>query len=269
MSSKFAIEEDASLHKAKQKFLEHLETVDTSEGLSNTLVVKFRLDPEVEEALEAFVTEHGCSMESRVLTREEQDKIDKRQKNPAQHTWFLVTPEAQEAYLKKNKIQPKTPSAKKSPAKTPKTTPAKTPARTPAKTYAKSATKKSTPKTATPASRKVPRKAITKTEKITPESEDEDAEEDEDEEESAGEDDMIKIPLRKFDDMCSRLASALLLLPTTDITRGKECRDALLEVAHDMRQLVARPTKRRLTDDDDEAAGSSRSPANAKKRRVD
>ncbi|KAJ7657350.1 hypothetical protein DFH06DRAFT_1198022 [Mycena polygramma] len=262
MSSKFAIEEDAALHKAKQKFLEHLETVDTSEGLANTLVVKFRLEPEIEAALDAFVTEHGCSMESRVLTREEQDKIDKRQKNPAQHTWFLVTPEAQEAYLKKNKIQPKTPSAKKSPAK--KSTPKTTPAKTPAKTYAKSATKKSTPKTATPASRKVPRKAITKTEKITPESEDEDAENEE--EESSEEDDMIKIPLQKFDDMCSRLASALLLLPTTDITRGKECRDALVEVAHDMRQLVSRPLKRRLTDD--EGAGSSRSPANAKKRRT-
>jgi hypothetical protein len=46
---------------AKQKFLQHLEEVDTSEGIANTLVLKFRLDPEVESALNAFVTDHGCS----------------------------------------------------------------------------------------------------------------------------------------------------------------------------------------------------------------
>lgn len=79
-------------------FLKHLEEVDTTEGLANTLVVKFRLEPEVEDALNKFVEAHGCSyvssishidyinnerdssMESRLLSREEQDKIDKRRK---------------------------------------------------------------------------------------------------------------------------------------------------------------------------------------------
>jgi hypothetical protein len=76
--------------------------------------------------------------------------------------------------------------------------------------------------------------------------------------------DMVKIPLRKFDDLVGRLASALLLLPTVDITRGTECRETLVDVAHEMREL--RPTKRRFNEDDGEGKGeSSRTP---KKRRL-
>ncbi|KAJ7140834.1 hypothetical protein C8R44DRAFT_974578 [Mycena epipterygia] len=233
--------EDSSLHKAKQMFLKHLEEVDTSEGLTNTLVVKFRLEPEVEDALNKFVEAHGCSMESRVLTREEQDKIDKRRKTCAQYTWFMVTPEAQEEYLKDRKAPLKRPSS------------------------AKATPKKVTPKKATPAkSARKPKDKTVKpvTKKETPESEDSNqfllpAQREED-------GDMLRIPRAKFDDLCARLADALLLLPTTDMVRGTECRDALVDVAHEMRELKS--LKRPL--DDAEEAGTSQSHRKAKRPRA-
>ncbi|KAJ7248882.1 hypothetical protein B0H12DRAFT_1123190 [Mycena haematopus] len=58
--SEYDVGEDATLHKAKQKFLQHLEEVDCSDGLTNNLVLKFHLSPEVESELNAFVTEHDC-----------------------------------------------------------------------------------------------------------------------------------------------------------------------------------------------------------------
>jgi hypothetical protein len=61
---------------------------------------------------------------------------------------------------------------------------------------------------------------------------------------------MLSIPKAKFDSYCTRLADVLLLLPTVDLERGKECRDALVEVAHEMREFSA--PKRRL-DQVDEA----------------
>ncbi|KAJ7270782.1 hypothetical protein B0H12DRAFT_1093891 [Mycena haematopus] len=54
-SSEYDVGEDATLHKAKQKFLQHLEEVDCSDGLTNNLVLKFHLSPEVESELNAFV----------------------------------------------------------------------------------------------------------------------------------------------------------------------------------------------------------------------
>jgi len=239
---------------AKQKFLQHLEEVDTSEGLANTLVLKFRLAPEIEAELNAFVTEHQCSMESRVLTREEQDKIDKRCKTCAQYTWFQVTPEAQEEYLKNRKVSLSS-GKKATPQKAPVVS-MKAPAATPKKAAA--ATPKKTAPSSTPA--KTPRKANKQqktAEKETPESEDDALPE-------TDESDEVRIPIKKYDDFCGRLASALLLLPTVDPVRSAECRDTLLEVAHEMRQL--RPLKRPLNDDDDGKGGSSRTPA--KKRRV-
>ncbi|KAF7373493.1 hypothetical protein MSAN_00559200 [Mycena sanguinolenta] len=241
--SEYDVGEDATLHKAKQKFLEHLEKVDTSEGLTNDLVLKFRLTPEVEAALNAFVANHGCFMESRILSREEQDKIDKRQKNCAQYTWFQVPPEAQEKYLKSRNISV-TPSKKATPRK----------AAPPAKTTSAS---KKTPSVkvekAASSSAKHPRKTANQR-KETPESE-------EQEDDAALETgDVVSIPIGKYDDLCGRLASAMLLLPTVDPARGAECRDMLLEVAHEMRQL--RPLKRALHDDDAGKGGS------AKKRRT-
>ncbi|KAJ7781188.1 hypothetical protein B0H16DRAFT_1497378 [Mycena metata] len=256
VDSMMAVEEDATLHKAKQMFLQHLEEVDTSEGSTNTLVLKFLLDPEVESALDAFVTEHGCSMQSRIISREEQDKIDKRRKSCTQYTHFMVTPEAQKAYMKNRKLPPS--PAKATPKKT--TTPKRI-----ATTPKKAAT---TPKT--PASRS-PAKSSRKANDVkkpavkapgTPESEDSNAgpaSEDEYDEK-----DVVRVSVAKFDDLCGRLASALLLLPTTDIARATECRDTLLEVAHEMRQL--RPLKRSASDED-KGEGSS-SARKVKKRRL-
>ncbi|KAJ6463375.1 hypothetical protein C8R45DRAFT_1025481 [Mycena sanguinolenta] len=243
--SDYGVGEDSTLHKAKQKFLEHLETVDTSDGLTNTLVLKFRLTPEIEAELNAFVVENGCFMESRVLSREEQDKIDKRQKNCAQYTWFQVPPEAQEKYLKNRKVSI-------SPGK--KATPKKVapPAKTPSAAKKTPSTKLAKPSTSTPA--KSARKT-SKQKRDTPESEEEDGAVPET-------DDVVSIPTGKFDDLCGRLASAMLLLPTVDPARGAECRDMLLEVAHEMRQL--RPLKRALHDED----GAGKGEKSAKKRRT-
>ncbi|KAJ7034070.1 hypothetical protein C8F04DRAFT_1102963 [Mycena alexandri] len=265
VDSMMAVEEDATLHKAKQMFLQHLEEVDTSEGSTNTLVLKFQLDPEVESALDAFVTEHGCSMQSRVISREEQDKLDKRRKSCTQYTHFMVTPEAQKAYLKDRKLPPS--PSKASPKKT--TTPNKattTPKKgttTPKKavTTPKIAASRSPAKSPRKVNDKIVKKPVVKGQG-TPESEDSNAR-------PASEDvydekDVVKIPVGKFDDLCGRLASALLLLPTTDIARATESRETLLEVAHEMRQL--RPLKR-SANDEDKGEGSS-SHAKAKKRRL-
>ncbi|KAJ6594837.1 hypothetical protein B0H19DRAFT_1247476 [Mycena capillaripes] len=207
-------------------------------------------------------------MESRVLTREEQDKIDKRQKNCAQYTWFLVTPEAQAEYLKKNKLpaKPATPSSsKKSPAKKAATPKAKTPTATPAKSPRTKSTPKVTPKAtpkATPKVRKAANaKARAEEEKDVPESEDE-VEPDPAVDDSS-EQDSVRVPLRKFDAILGRLASALLLLPTSDPARSKESHQALLEVAQEMRELRP-PTNKRPFKEDGEDGGAG----TKKKRRL-
>ncbi|KAF8172798.1 hypothetical protein K438DRAFT_1851151 [Mycena galopus ATCC 62051] len=251
--SEHDISEDATLHKAKQKFLEHLAEVDTSEGTATTLVLKFRLAPEVLSELDTFVNQHGCAMNSRVITREEQDKIDKRVKSCSQFTYFEVTSEAQENYLKstgKTRV-PKKASPKK--AETPaKPTKKAEKTATPAKKTATPAKKTTTPakKAITPA--KIPRSGPKQKTDI-PESEDDAVPET---------DGVVSIPIGQFDDLSARLASALLLLPTTDHTRSVECRDTLLDVAHEMRQL--RPLKRALDEDEGEGEGGS----SAKKQRT-
>ncbi|KAJ6573474.1 hypothetical protein DFH09DRAFT_1151925 [Mycena vulgaris] len=227
--NRFDGEEDATLHKAKQLFIKHLEEVDTSEGLANTLVLKFYLNAEVEAALNSFVTDLGCSMESRIISREEQDKIDKRRKTCSQFTWFMVTPEAQEEYLKNRKSPLKRPAPKSAATRT---TPAKPP-RTPKK------------KVSTPAIKKL---------KETPESEEPNTDEDSE---------TLTVPRAKIASLCSRLADAMLLLPRD--TAGIECRNALFDVAHDMRELL--PLKRVLIEED-EGEVSGASPRRAKKPRV-
>ncbi|KAJ7090298.1 hypothetical protein B0H15DRAFT_258185 [Mycena belliarum] len=251
--NRFDGEEDATLHKAKQLFLKHLEEVDTSEGSANTLVLKFLLDPDVEAELQRFVTDHGCScvslsllprllpqtrviiaprMESRVLSREEQDKIDKRRKNCAQHTWFLVTPEAQEEYLKNGKsVSPlKRPTPKKATAA--RSTPSKTPR------------KPKTQKAASPV-----KKEVAPTPEVSAKGSDTAADED------------LTIPREKLAGIVARLADAMLLLPVD--APAVECRDALFEVAREMRELL--PLKR-PREDDDEAGGTS--PKKAKRPRA-
>ncbi|KAJ7837086.1 hypothetical protein B0H14DRAFT_1118681 [Mycena olivaceomarginata] len=199
------VAEDATLHKAKQMFLKHLAEVDTSQGLTNELVLKFRFDADVESALNAFVIEHGCTMESRVLSREEQNKIDKRQKACSQYTWFQVTPEAQAAYLKNHKVSspPRKSHRKKRQLLQPKKA---------------AATPK---KTATPA--KTPRTGTKQQKKVVQETDGDNAGDDD------SESDVVKIPVATFDDLIGRLGSALLLLPTTDPARGEECRETLVE----------------------------------------
>ncbi|KAJ7140038.1 hypothetical protein C8R43DRAFT_1018745 [Mycena crocata] len=49
------------------------------------------------------------------------------------------------------------------------------------------------------------------------------------------EDSVVMIPRTKYNALRDRLSEALLLLPTTDPTRGKECRDELIDIAHELR----------------------------------
>ncbi|KAJ7457855.1 hypothetical protein FB451DRAFT_1274374 [Mycena latifolia] len=225
-------EEDFTLHKAKQAFLTHLEEVDTSDGLANTLVLKFQLEPDVEAELNRFVTDHGCSMDSRVLTREEQDKIDKRRKTCAQYTWFQVTPEAQEDYLKTKKKGSVAPSKRPAPKK--------------------AAAARSTP-TKSPSKPKTPK---TKTKKVSPPV-DEMAEVEA--EGSSTADDTLSIPRAQFKSIVARLSDALLLIPTD--APGIECRDALLAVGHEMRGLMLKRPH-----DSEETEGAT--PKKAKRPRV-
>ncbi|KAJ7163486.1 hypothetical protein C8R43DRAFT_1123093 [Mycena crocata] len=236
-ASIFDAEEDATLHKVKQMFLQHLETVDTSDGLANTLVVKFRLEPEIEAALDVFVTEHGCSMQSRVISREEQDKIDKRRKT-------ALTPEAQEEYLKTRKTPvTRSSSARASPKKAASNTKG-----TPRKATASRSPTKS-PRKTTKSPRQIKNTAASKAKPDTPESEEialpgpsrisDEA--------TNLEEDMLHIPRDKFNSMCARLADALVLLPTIDDVRATECKDALIEVEQEMLNLQI--LKRRLGND--------------------
>lgn len=177
----------------------------------------------------------------------------------AQYTWFMVTPEAQEEYLRGRKSPLKRPSsAKATPKKvTPKkattSTPAKS-ARKPKDKTVKPVTKKDTPECMSP-------NILIFRALIRPPAEDSNqfvlpAQ--------GGDGDILQIPRAKFDDLCARLADALLLLPTTDMVRGTECRDALVDVAHEMRELKS--LKRPL--DDAEEAGTSQSHRKAKRPRA-
>ncbi|KAJ7230009.1 hypothetical protein GGX14DRAFT_581847 [Mycena pura] len=218
--------EDAILHKAKQVFLKHLELVDTSNGPTKQLVIKFILGKEIEEALNKFVDDHGCSMETKLLSLEETRKIDRRRSGRVQHTWFEVTPEAQKEYLKNMKISFK-------PTGTPKK------AATPKKTYSASA--------------KAPRKSKNETsarvKRETPESEESDAGISRGPPKRAqkkveSNEDGVFVPSALFDDLLARIADAQIMLPASDAAQQIECRDALREASHAIRLL--RPAKRDL-----------------------
>ncbi|KAK7055359.1 hypothetical protein R3P38DRAFT_2846612 [Favolaschia claudopus] len=246
--------ENATLYKAKEKFLAHLENVDTSNGPVNTPnVLKFHFKPEIEAELRAFVTEHGCSMETRIVSRAEQDKIDKRVKSCSQYTSFTVTPEAQREY-RKNLQVPLTPTSDSVPKRVPKKVVLRRP---------NSNGKKPRAKTRSPIlSRRIKQTPV---ERDTPESEDPlGLEQDDDDvvpktasDPSSASDEMaIRIPIKKFDELCGRLASALLLLPTMDVERAVDCRDELVEVAHELRELRPASLKRGVSVAAGEGEGS-------------
>ncbi|KAJ7102916.1 hypothetical protein C8R44DRAFT_808763 [Mycena epipterygia] len=90
---------DKNLQKAKNAFLKHLKEVDTSLGPVDAVILKFRLNPAVGAAFDAFVRHHRCTMKTRIISRKEQNEIDPRQKSCAQFTSVLVTPAAQAAFL--------------------------------------------------------------------------------------------------------------------------------------------------------------------------
>ncbi|KAJ6468086.1 hypothetical protein C8R47DRAFT_1151760 [Mycena vitilis] len=202
-------------------------------------------------------------MESRVLTREEQDKIDKRQKNCAQYTWFLVPPEAQEEYVVNKSLRPRNSSTKKSPTKKPSPEIA---------VMIPALTKNSRPKTpCTPSCQTVSQKFKIESTAGSSDSASDDystivavgghsrnppMSRDWKEFVSSWKADFSDgaqaaingIPVQKIDDMSARLERVLSLLPTEDFTESTECREALVEIAHELRELRP-PMLRRFSDE--------------------
>ncbi|KAJ7283219.1 hypothetical protein C8J57DRAFT_1709666 [Mycena rebaudengoi] len=233
------------LTKAKSVFLQHLSEVDTTNGPVDNVIIKFHLTPSMVNTLDSFVQEHGCTMSTRIISREEQDKIDARRKNCAQYTSVVVTPDAQLAYRGNKKISgSKRPSNSGSP-------------KAPAKMAARKSTTVRSPRTPKSKSK------LAQPQKVSPEL---DEVGDSDSESDSERPVMLSIPKAKFDSYCTRLADVLLLLPTVDLERGKECRDALVEVAHEMREFSA--PKRRLDQVDEAEEKEPHSGKKVKKSRV-
>ncbi|KAJ6608451.1 hypothetical protein B0H10DRAFT_2439061 [Mycena sp. CBHHK59/15] len=237
------------LDKAKCMFLDHLKQVDTSSGPVETVIIKFRLLPAMTSALEAFVEQYGCRMRTRIISREEQDKIDRRHKTCAQFTSVVVTPEAKKAYLPLASTHESPPETRKSSAETRKARPTAA-----AVSIGRKKTESNPTNTKTDRLITLPESGKAPTDKTS----NHDADSNETES-------ILKIPYSKFDDFVSRLANTLLLLPTTDPVRGTECRDALIEIAHEMREL--REVKRSMEDDEKDGE-KPRAAKKAKKSRV-
>ncbi|KAJ7187005.1 hypothetical protein C8R46DRAFT_1342229 [Mycena filopes] len=102
--------DEKKLKKAKAVFLKHLKEVDASQGPVTQVIIKFRL-PNA-QLFDVFVKQHHCTMSTRIISREEQDAVDPRQKACAQYTSVRVTPEAQAAFLAKQKQNVETPEPK-------------------------------------------------------------------------------------------------------------------------------------------------------------
>ncbi|KAJ7641608.1 hypothetical protein FB45DRAFT_900614 [Roridomyces roridus] len=96
--------DEKTLKKAEGAFLKFLKDADTSNGPAEEVILKFYLTPEVESAFDELVQGYGCTMSTRIISREEQDAIDSRRKTCAQYTNVVVTPEAQAAFLKDGKV---------------------------------------------------------------------------------------------------------------------------------------------------------------------
>ncbi|KAF8876462.1 hypothetical protein CPB85DRAFT_1443834 [Mucidula mucida] len=93
-----------------------LASVDTSKGPVTEEIIKFHLVGDMKTKFNKLVREHGC-----VLTREEQDLIDKTRKSLISYSSVKVTADAQKAYLAKNpKAQPKGATTEAGPSTTAK-----------------------------------------------------------------------------------------------------------------------------------------------------
>ncbi|KAJ7027512.1 hypothetical protein C8F04DRAFT_89732 [Mycena alexandri] len=194
--------DDKKLNKAKAIFLKHLKEVDTSQGPVNQVILKFRL---VHAPLfDVFVKHHGCTMSTRIISREEQDAVDARQKNCAQYTSVLVTSEAQAKFLeRKNEI-----------------TEVKNAGRLIAEAYTSISSKvelnpsgaglRNSDSSANPAL-------------------------------EVNDEKLVLIPSAKYDSFSARLAKAIQQLPTTDPFQGRKVRSELIDIGHELRWF--RPTK--------------------------
>ncbi|KAF8962866.1 hypothetical protein BDZ97DRAFT_1920201 [Flammula alnicola] len=96
-----------ALEDAKKIFLQHLATVDTSNGPVTTEIIKFHLVPDMRKKFNKFVKEYGCTGTSRQITRAEQDLINKTRKSLLHFTSVNVTRQAQDAFLAANPNLPK------------------------------------------------------------------------------------------------------------------------------------------------------------------
>ncbi|KAJ7915590.1 hypothetical protein B0H13DRAFT_1999567 [Mycena leptocephala] len=187
--------DEKKLKKAKV-FLKHLERVDTSQGPVNKVILRFRLNREVELVFNAFVRIYGCTMTTRIISREEQDAVDPRQKNCAQYTSVLVTPEAQAAFLSQKSGRGREILAKYVP---------------------------STSRWAQP---NISAHGVEGSHTTAAHPKNLSAEIDEK---------TVDIPSSKYEALSTRLSDVVGLLPTTDPLQGKRCRSELLDIAHELR----------------------------------
>ncbi|KAE9404997.1 hypothetical protein BT96DRAFT_916444 [Gymnopus androsaceus JB14] len=96
---------------AEDLFLKYLASADTSKGAVKEEIIQFHLVPDMKKKFFRFVKENGCSASSRKLSREEQDKFNKTRKSLMVFTSVTVSPEAQKAYLDKQRAMKSGPSA--------------------------------------------------------------------------------------------------------------------------------------------------------------
>ncbi|KAJ7640335.1 hypothetical protein DFH06DRAFT_1126979 [Mycena polygramma] len=177
--------------------MKHLKAVDTTRGPVNEVIFKFQLTRDVEMALHAFIRHHGCTMVTRILSREEQNAVDRRRKSCAQHTSVLVTPEAQAAFLNKSS----------------------------------GIGREIVPNYEATALHIVPRSPSNSDQSammsmgallakfISPEIEEQ----------------MVGIPGPKIDAFAARISEVVRLLPTTNSVQGKRYRNELVDIAHELR----------------------------------
>ncbi|CAK5278668.1 unnamed protein product [Mycena citricolor] len=231
-----------ALRKAKKTFLRLLEDANTAKGPVKKAGLKTRsLNASEESALNDFVASFGCSMEARYLTRAEQNRVDRRRKACSYHTWFTITPEAQERFKVYSTQPTSSPAQDPSPARMIKTVVVSTSVRS---TSVESTSLKQEDKACTPPSfiRSASPRCLQSSTVA------------EDEAQSmsvlSAKGPKVTMDLPKFDSLFDRITSAVFLLPSsTEVGAGKReqmqvAREILMEVAQEMR--VARPLKRKF-----------------------
>ncbi|PPQ94212.1 hypothetical protein CVT25_006872 [Psilocybe cyanescens] len=117
----------STLSSAKSHFLEHLKTVNTSRGTVSHEIIRFHLVPDMRKQFGQYVKEFGCTATSRQLTREEQDRINKKRKSFIYFTSVTVTHHAQQAYFAKNPSIPRPASLSMAPVSATPTAPVPSP----------------------------------------------------------------------------------------------------------------------------------------------